>query len=333
MMRGLSLVLILMATPCLAETSAGIAQLSEPAGRERPLSLSIWYPSDGPASTTVGGNAVFQGVGAAAGAPLPAGPLPLVVVSHGGLRSAADSGAWLSASLARSGYVAVEVNAPRPRDAADALDEIWQRPQDIGRALDLLLGAQEWKTRIDRDRIAVVGFALGATAALSVAGADIDVGRYWRACAGDTRAETPDCAWYAAEGVRLAQTDMEGLGRRWRDRRFGAAVAIEPEYRSALDSSAVTVPTLLLSLGSRPGDAGSVRSTGRAVVDGAAIAAIAIGDIAIADAFAPCTAAGRDILVEEDGDASLCGASPDAREQAHRAIAAAVVSHLAQAVQ
>ena len=89
---SLALALILTTGPGFAETSAGVAHLSDSAAKERPLALSIWYPSDVQASTTIGGNAVFQGALAAPDAPLPAAPLPLVVVSHGGLRSAADSG-------------------------------------------------------------------------------------------------------------------------------------------------------------------------------------------------------------------------------------------------
>ncbi len=136
---SLSLALIMAATPGLAQTAAGFASLRDSSVTGRPLSLSIWYPSQERASGSVGGNAVFEGAPAAADAPVPDGPFPLVVVSHGGLRSASDTGAWLSASMARAGHVVVEVNAPRPDDAAAALDEIWRRPEDIRRALDLVL--------------------------------------------------------------------------------------------------------------------------------------------------------------------------------------------------
>jgi predicted dienelactone hydrolase len=80
---------------------------------ERPLSLSIWYPSEEQPTGTIGGNPVFEGASAVPDAPFPEDAFPLVVLSHGGLRSATDSGAWLSSSIARAGYVVVEVNAPR----------------------------------------------------------------------------------------------------------------------------------------------------------------------------------------------------------------------------
>ncbi|MFW2541248.1 hypothetical protein ACN2XU_01305 [Primorskyibacter sp. 2E107] len=87
-------------------------------------------------------------------APPPAQPLPLIVPSHGGLRSAVDSGAWLDAALAEAGGLVVEVNAPRPRDASQATAEIWQGPTDISRTLDSLLGSADWAGRIDPGRIA-----------------------------------------------------------------------------------------------------------------------------------------------------------------------------------
>lgn len=317
----LSLTLILTAGPCLAETGAGVAHLSDAAGEKRPLELSIWYPSDEQASATIGGNPVFEGVSAAPDARLPEGPLPLVVVSHGGLRSAADSGAWLSSSIAQAGFIVVEVNAPRPKDGASALDEIWRRPQDITRSIDLMLADAAWGERIDQGRIAVAGFALGATAALSVAGAQMDAERYLRSCAGESGTEGPDCGWYAAQGVQLSQTSREGLARPARNPRVTAAIAVNPEYLAALGEAPADVATLLVSLGDRREDAPSA---------GQAIQAVVLPEASVFDAFAVCTEAGPGILLEEDGDASICGGSTEARKTVHQAVSEAITSFLAQ---
>lgn len=61
MKLGLSLTLILMAAPCLADISAGITSLSDTSRPDRPLELSIWYPSDEQTTAMVGQNAVFRG--------------------------------------------------------------------------------------------------------------------------------------------------------------------------------------------------------------------------------------------------------------------------------
>lgn len=315
---GLSLVLILAAAPCLAETATGVAYLHDTSVEERPLSLSIWYPSEEQASATIGGNPVFKGVSAAPDAHFPEGALPLVMVSHGGLRSASDSGAWLSSSIARAGYVVVEVNAPRPDNAAIALNEIWRRPQDIRRAIDLVLADQVWGPRIDRSKVSVAGFALGATAALSVAGSELDAARYMRSCAADSETEGPDCGWYAAQGVDLSETSPEGLAGLAQDPRVTSVIAVNPEYLAALSARPAGVSTLRISLGN-PDDAPGNGQIAQAVV---------ISRASVFDAFALCTDAGPDILIEEDGDSSLCGASTEARQTIHQEVSEAIISFL-----
>ncbi|MFT4012345.1 MAG: hypothetical protein QM682_02870 [Paracoccus sp. (in: a-proteobacteria)] len=305
---------------CLAETAAGIMYRSGAFEKGRPLKLSIWYPSDEQASAIVGGNPVFEGVSAAPNARLPEGPLPLVVVSHGGLRSAADSGAWLSSSIAQKGFIVVEVNAPRPESAAVALDEIWRRPQDISRAIDLVLADAELGKRIEESRISVAGFALGATAALSVAGARMDAERYAQFCAGDGGSEGPDCDWYAAQGVGLTQSNRQRLTGLARDPRITFAIAVDPEYPAALGAANADVATLRISLGGRNDSFGTGPSA-QTVVMRKAIAF---------DAFGACTEAGPSILLEEDGDASICGGSAEARKSIHQEISDEITSFLAR---
>lgn len=311
---GLSLALILGAAPCLAETAPGVAYLHDAAVKERPLSLSIWYPSEEQASATIGGNPVFEGVSAAPDAHFPEGALPLVVVSHGGLRSAADSGAWLSSSIARAGYVVVEINAPRPDNGAIALNEIWRRPQDIRRAIDLVLTDEAWGPRIDGGKVSIAGFALGATAALSLSGAEMDVARYMLSCAAESETEEADCGWYAAQGVDLSETSLEGLAGLVRDPRVTSVIAVNPEYLAALSAAPDGVSTLHISLGTPAGNQISQ--------------AVTIPSGSVFDAFAVCTAAGPDILIEEDGDSSLCGASADARQTIHQEVSEAIISFL-----
>lgn len=314
----ISLALILTAAPCLAETTAGVAHLRDTSVDERPLSLSIWYPSDEQASGTIGGNPVFEGASAAPDAPFPEGAFPLVVVSHGGLRSATDSGAWLSASIARAGYVVVEVNAPRPDNADIALNEIWRRPQDIRRTIDLMLTDETWGPRIDGSKVSVAGFALGATAALSVAGVDMDAARYMRSCAADSTTKGPDCGWYTAQGVDLSETNPESLAGLARDPRVTSVIAINPEYLAALSGFPADVSMLWIGLGNPDYASGDNQITKATIIP----------EASIFDAFATCTATGPSILIEEDGDASLCGVSPEMRQTIHQEISEATISFL-----
>ncbi|OSP53594.1 hypothetical protein [Pseudoruegeria sp. SK021] len=315
---GISLALILAATPCLAEKAAGFSHLRDTLVAERPLLLSIWYPSEEQASGTIGGNAVFEGAPAASDAPVPEGTFPVVVVSHGGLRSATDSGAWLSSSIAREGYVVVEVNAPRPDNAAVATNEIWQKPQDIRRAIDLVLADEAWGPRIDESKVSVVGFALGATAALSIAGAKMDTARYLRSCNAASTAAGPDCRWYAAQGIDLSETSAEGLAGLAQDLRVSSVIAVNPEYPVALSAVPAGISALQISLGD-PGQTSGGGETAQAVV---------MPEASAFDAFAVCTDAGPEILMEEEGDPSLCGVSTEARQAAHQAVSDVIISFL-----
>lgn len=313
---------LIPALPCPAAAAPGVAHLAATAGDERPLSLSIWYPSGAPATGQVGGTAVFEGTEAALDAQSPDGAHPLVLLSHGGLRSAPDTGAWLAAALAEAGMLVAEINAPRPETAGAAMNEIWQRPRDIRRALDLILQDPAWAGRVDPGRIAVVGFALGGTAALSVSGAVLDADAYARACDGPPRAEAPDCAWMGAEGASLGHLDRSRVAQAGRDPRIAAAVALEPDYRSAFRAPAgvAGVPTLFLSLGEPQPVSPGLPQAESAALPGATDS----------DAFPACTAAGPRILSAEGGDPALCGASRAARDAAHGAIADRIRAFIAR---
>ncbi|MFG6177841.1 alpha/beta hydrolase family protein [Halomonas sp. THAF12] len=316
----LFLSLLAIVIPAFADSPVGFSSQVDASDERRPIELSIWYPSaDGP-SSIFGGNAVFEGVYASPNASVKEGEFPLVVVSHGGLRSSKNSGAWLGAGLARAGFVAVEVNAPRPASAAMAVNEIWQRPRDMNRTIDLMLGDQRWAEHVDHGRIFVVGFALGGTAALAVSGAEIDVERYLQACAADG-IEAPDCEWYKAHNIALDQADPGELGQSRQDRRVKAAVAIDPEYLAAFSDGgmASAAPMLLMSLGGQE----------RQMAEPPQVERLTIQEADRFDAFATCTESGPQILREERGDVALCGASPEARERHHARMVSAILAFVA----
>lgn len=271
---------------------------------ERPLSLTLWYQAEGGTAQTVGGNAVFRGVNAGLDAPLLDYLSPVVFVSHGGLRSAAESGAWLSAALARNGFIAVEINAPRPDTAAQAIDEIWQRPTDITRALDAVSEAPIWRDVVDTSAVFAVGFALGGTAVLSAAGGTLDPKQLASNCAGPNKG--PDCGWFAAQGVGLDSIDAGALARLQADVRIKTVIALSPEYLDVFEQSpaAFHPAALVLQFGQSDGP---------------------LAALSPFDAFGTCTTKGPAILAEDGGPPELCGTSADARSAAHRVITKALL--------
>lgn len=303
----------LSASAACADQTIGVATVVD-RHADRPLTMTLWYPGTGGTVEVVGGNAVFTGVTAARDAAVAMESLPVVLVSHGGLRSAADSGAWLSAGLARAGYLAVEINAPRATSAAQGVNEIWQRPADVTRALDALTSDPAWSASLDPTRIATVGFALGGTAALALAGGLFDTTAYLQSCTPPHSG--PDCGWFAAQGVALTSADGPALASPRRDPRIGSVVAIAPELVDVFADglSTVAVPSLILSLGAAQSGTGAVPQTTLAAT--------------VFDGFAVCTPAGPDILREDGGDPAICGDSPSARDAAHAAILADVLRFL-----
>ncbi len=313
----LSLCIAMQILPARAEPAPGMTRLVDTSNAARPLTLSVWYPSATDTLIGVGGSAVFVGVSASVAAPDEGGRLPLVLLSHGGLRSAPDSGAWLAAALASAGFLVVEINAPRPVSAEDAVEEIWRRPADLTRALDLILADPVWAERVDHDAISAVGFALGGTAVLAIAGAGPDPDRYRRTCAGPA-AQGPDCGWFAAQGVSPADTSLAELARSRRDTRITSIVTINPEYAELLNrpEKAQDVHTLFVSLGGStvPGWEGSQN--------------LELPGATAFDAFALCTPAGPEILRDEGEDPALCATPAATREAIHGKVADAIIGFL-----
>ncbi len=304
---------IACATPSFAEQSLGVTSIAvTDEAQTRPLNLSLWYPGSGGTQEDAGANAVFTGVIAGRDAMVTEDRLPVVFVSHGGLRSAEDSGAWLTAGLARAGYLAVEVNSPRPTNAATAVDEIWHRPNDVSRSVDAILRDPVWSEHINKDRIFVVGFALGGTAALELAGGNLDLQSYNLSC--DEPAQGPDCAWYQSQDVALSAVDQIELAKPRRDTRISSVVAISPEYYDVFSGrqSSVEAPTLVVDLG-HDNALPSVTPTDL-------FTQAPFRDASVFDGFQTCTPAGPEILADDGGDPALCGASTEARQQAHDAI-------------
>mgnify|MGYP000179797984 CR=1 FL=1 len=319
----LSTALIVCASFAFAEGSLGVtSMIVNDAAGERPLNVSLWYQGSGGTQQNFGSNAVFEGVRAGGDASFTGGPLPVVLVSHGGLRSSDDSGAWLSAELAKAGFLAVEVNGPRPETAADAVNEIWQRSNDVSLALTAILNDTVWADRVDPSRISVVGFALGGTAALALSGGELDPQAFVQSCS--TPSEEPDCAWYDAQDVAMDSVNMRELIEPRDDRRISTVVAISPEYAGVFsdDLPSIKVPALLVSLGSEiPLEASNQTEI---------IARLTLPTASMFDAFSVCTPAGPEILVEDGGDPALCGVSVEERQRVHDSIATQIVDFLGE---
>ena len=114
--------------------------------------MVVWYPArtTTTAPKLIADNPAFVGVMSVENAPPAEGEHPLVVLSHG-YRGNWTNQACLASALAHQGYIVAAVNHPgstthdsSPQEAA----QLWQRPADIGRAIDAVrLSRKIWRCR------------------------------------------------------------------------------------------------------------------------------------------------------------------------------------------
>lgn len=170
--------------------AAGFRLLTIAADAQGPaLRGAVWYPSTQPVAALQLGP---YGLSLARDAPMSGGQHALVVISHGwggsflGHRD-------LAATLADAGFVVVAINHgdnfQSPRRFGDQ-SVLIERPDDIKRVVDYMLGTWPQASGIDARRIGFFGFSRGGYTGLVAAGATPDIGDLQAICAGN---HTPAC--------------------------------------------------------------------------------------------------------------------------------------------
>lgn len=222
-------------------------------GRDRPVTLNIWYPAadDGEAGL-LGQNALFYGAWVREGAtPLP-GKRPVLLLSHGSGGNAARL-SWLAAPLASQGMIVIGPDHPGTTSGdSDPFQtvKIWERPEDLSAALDLILTAPPAGLTADPDRVGALGFSLGGASALALTGMRYSKGGFIDYCAAN--AGELDCGWMTEAGVDFTTIDQTRYEADLSDPRVGTAIAVDPALSPAAQSDAITGfsrPALIVNLG------------------------------------------------------------------------------------
>ncbi len=170
--------IVLAATFCLLWSlahAAGVQSIDIPADAGGPaIRALVWSPcAMAPAAIKVG-TFVVPGV---RNCPIAGDGLPLIVISHG------RRGTYLhhhdtAEALADAGFVVAALN--HPGDIASDMSRtddlsVWiERPADIKRLIDFMLGPFPFAARIDPGRIGMFGFSRGGYTGLVLAGANPD---------------------------------------------------------------------------------------------------------------------------------------------------------------
>jgi predicted dienelactone hydrolase len=244
----------LLLAQAMAADAIGFSTLSVPVPeRGGTMEVSLWYPAGaGGSRTLVGDSALFKGMPAQRDA-LPTSDIkPLILLSHGGLKSGPDIGAWMASRLAADGFMVAMLRQPDPHSqtTAQSLHEIWLRPADLTAALTAIENDATLSARIDKDKVGVLGFLVGGTSALALAGARLDPEAFARSC--DPGGTGVDCVQFAKEGIDLRSIDTESLTRSHLDRRIKSIVVIDPEFStdfSAASLGTISIPTEIINLG------------------------------------------------------------------------------------
>lgn len=274
-----------------------------PPEREGQIELTLWYPAkeDG-SSELFGESKIFEGVSVRRDATLADGTFPLIVLAHGGLRSNPDLAGWIASYLAGRGNLVILVHAPQfaEADAATAVSEAWLRPSDLSAALSSIEEDPTVAPHLDLDKVAAVGFFLGGTSALAVAGARFDAYGYKRSC---DQPIGPDCQWFARNGVDLHQVEDSIVTKSHLDPRIKLAVVINPELSTSFARDSLTsikIPVHVIILGQLRPDISVLQGhipQARYVV---------ISDAAPSSAFSQCTQEAAALLAEEGEDVMIC---------------------------
>lgn len=301
---------------------------------DRELTLTLWYPAQpGGTPALIGDNAVFAGAAGQQDAPIAEGSFPIVLVSHGGLRAAPNLSGWIGRRLAARGFLAVAVQGPKlgPKDARKAVPELRQRPADLSAALTALSDSAAWSKHMDREKVAVVGFFLGGTSALSLAGGRLDADGFKQACHGEAR--SVDCAWFEANGVDLGGIDADAIARSNRDPRIKMAIAVDPEYSTSFSRDslgALEIPVEVFNMGG-PGSIPAAFDASKLRGASSRITYAMLLDATRFSVFSLCKPNGAAVLAEDGGDDAICrGETAEHRERVHEELAALLVSHLSE---
>jgi predicted dienelactone hydrolase len=163
---------------CLSATlahGAGLRAIDIQAEADGPaLTGAVWYPCSQPAGEVAIGKYTLPGV---KDCPLPDKRLPLIVMSHG--RTGTFAGHHdIAEVLADAGFIVAAINHAGDTSSdlsrTDDLSIYVQRPNDIKRLIDFMLGLPAFASLIDRERIGLFGFSRGGYTALAVIGANPD---------------------------------------------------------------------------------------------------------------------------------------------------------------
>lgn len=335
--------LVLASETAFADQAVGVQTLAITApARAEPLSVTVWYPAaSGGHRMSVGDNRIFEGTEVLRDAKPATSNFPLILLSHGS-GSRALGMAWIATALAEAGFVVAGPDHPGTTSGdstPEATPKIWERAADLSAVLDSITTDKAWRM-VDPARVGVLGFSLGGTAAMEIAGARASLDAYVAYC--DSYPAMMDCRWFKGgrgfvddEEIKVPPLDLGSVDRRRfeqsnRDPRLKAAVLVDPGLATAFTPAslaAIDIPLAFVNLGS----AGQVPVAVLSDALATKIAGATYRQIENADhfSFLPLCKPGSAAMLKQIGEPDpICDESP---ERSRADIHAEVADHIGKA--
>jgi predicted dienelactone hydrolase len=299
------------------------------AERAKDVEISYWYPTQTASPATAFGNGkIFEPVDVVVDASIAPGKYPIVLLSHGGLRSSFSHVGWIASELSKKGYVVIAPKPPEPQTltAVESVNELSLRPADLTLGLSSLEQIDLLKDNVATDKVSGVGFFMGGTAMLSLLGAKIDADKYRASCLDE--GINVDCHWYQQSGVDLQKLSNQALSAPVANNRLISAVVINPELTKVLDESSLETITRDVAVIHLSGHKRSALTPANAL---SKIPNVQVNEISTASqfsAFSLCTPKGEKILTAE-GEGEIClEPAASSRHENHQAILKAILMAL-----
>jgi predicted dienelactone hydrolase len=177
---AVALLLSLAAAQAARAHDVGFQALSIPNGPDQPIKIGVWYPTDAAASAQPLG-AQTQDV--APNAPVAGERLGLVVISHGTGGSFMDH-YDVALALAKAGFVVAALTHPGDNfEDHSRAAHISDRPGQLKRLIDYMLGEWPGRAAIDPKRVGAFGFSAGGFTVLASIGGQPDLSKIRPHCA------------------------------------------------------------------------------------------------------------------------------------------------------